>query len=345
MEVEAVLVGYKELLLRYESLSRSLQQQLGFGDGNGNEPSSSGSLASVPAAASRSPGHRSKLDQQQYGFGSLILPTGGGAAGGGDGSMGSGGRRATSAPVAVPGNPSSSAAPGSADASPSGKWSPGGILQRISSQAQRAKRSITPPRDRDGSRAAAAAAAEAGSRSPPTGAGSAGKPGQHPFFSTLFGSSSGSGSSAKVGMQPPQPQQAAGALPLLRQTGEAGAGYSRSGAPSAVAPEVTAGAAADGPTVLGDTLPGSAATAAAGQGGEAVMATDLIQLGSSNSEEAGSLEPAPAEVSEQPQQPAPPPAPELWDDSQQGKLIVPLAAVDDSCAESSQGQAAAASLI
>ena len=337
--MEAVLVGYKELLLRYEALSRSLQQQLGFGDGNGPSSSGSGSSAGAPAAASRSPGHRSKMDQQQYGFGSLILPTGGGA--GGDGSLGSAGRRASSAPLASPGSPSSSAASGSADASPSGKWSPGGILQRISSQAQRAKRSITPPRDRDGSRAAAAA--ETGSHSQQGGTASPGKPGQHPFFSTLFGSSTSSGSGPKVGLQQPQQQRPAAAPPTLRQPGEAGAGGSVSGAPIAIAPEAVAvaaaAAAADGPAVPGGSLPGAAPVEE--QAGGAGMPADLIQLGSSSySEEAGSLRPAPAEEPP-PQQPQ---RTELWDASQQGNLVAPPAALDAAAAESGQGQAAPASL-
>jgi hypothetical protein len=173
-----------------------------------------------------------------------------------------------------------------------------------------------------------------------------GKPGQHPFFSTLFGSSGGSGSSTKVGMQQPQQLQAAGASPILQQPEEVGAGGIGSGAPSSDALEAAAGAAADGPALPGGGLPGSAA--AAEQGEEAGMPADLIQLGSSNSEEAGSLQPAPAEASQQqqPREPPPPPLePELWDDSQQGNSIVPSAALDDVAAEPSQGQASAASLI
>ncbi|EFN58694.1 hypothetical protein CHLNCDRAFT_140312 [Chlorella variabilis] len=133
-DVQALLVGYKELLLRYEALSRAFQQQLGL----------AGSADSTAALAGSGTAHRSKLEQQQYGFGSLVLPE---ADGGG--SLGQGGY-AHSAPLAVPSRGASAASP--QDASPSGKWSPGGILHRITSS--RTRRTLTPPKDSDGSRGA-----------------------------------------------------------------------------------------------------------------------------------------------------------------------------------------------
>lgn len=192
-----MLVGYKELLLRYEALSRTLQQQLGLGGGtDGTDGSSaSGSMPAAAAApANASPGHRSKGQQQQAGFGSMIIQ-------GAEQSMGAA-RRALSNPilVAAPGgrtSPAAGSAASSADASPSGKWSPGGILQRIASRGGR--RSQTPPKDRDGERAAAAdaaaqaVAADAATQGVEQGAAgvraaSPARQGQHPFFSTLFGS-------------------------------------------------------------------------------------------------------------------------------------------------------------
>ncbi|PSC72702.1 vacuolar sorting-associated 9A-like [Micractinium conductrix] len=163
-EVQAVLVGYKELLLRYEALSRSLQQQLGLGDA---AAAAEGPSAAGPAGTDAPRGHRPKQLQQEGGFGSLVLPDQleaaflGGAAG----------ARRASAPVPL--------ASGSPDASPSGKWSPGGILQRIAPAARGLGRSFTPPRER-GSRTA-------GEQSPAAAAARPGK--QAPFFATLFGGS------------------------------------------------------------------------------------------------------------------------------------------------------------
>ncbi|KAL4458115.1 hypothetical protein ABPG75_012980 [Micractinium tetrahymenae] len=168
-DVQAVLVGYKELLLRYEALSRALQQQLGLGAG-------SPTLAAAAAAAEASLGarhgsaHRSKEQQRHYGFGSLIPP-------GLEGMLPEGRQQSGGAAAA--------AEPETAAAS-SGRWSPGGLLQRIASKT-RSGRSLTPPGDRDGSRTAAdeEAAAEAARAGSPSKQSSS-----HPIFATLFGSSS-----------------------------------------------------------------------------------------------------------------------------------------------------------
>ena len=214
-EVEGVLLGYKELLLRYEALSRALQQQLGLLPG---APDGSNSTGSSPAGLSTSPGHRSKGQQAAQGFGSLVLTDAGtGHA-----------RRVASAPIAVAaphGARAAGSAPGSADASPGGKWSPGGILQRISKGASAARRSITPPRDRGGGRAAVAAeaavtAAEAGGRSlnNSRAASPAGKSGQ-PFFSTLFGSPKNAAAQQLTAEQQPAEQQPRAAAAADEQRG------------------------------------------------------------------------------------------------------------------------------
>ena len=209
-----MLTGYKELLLRYEALSRALQHQLGLGGGEGaSEAATAANGAGTPVAAgpagaapAASPGHRSKVQQQQAGFGSLILQ-------GADAGLGAA-RRALSAPMHIlPGNgrtsPASSSAANSAEASPSGKWSPGGILQRIS---RGARRSQTPPRDRSGERAAvASAAAAAAAAAPEPSGGSASSAGKgHPLISTLFGSPR-----QHHQQPPPQQQQPAAAVPGL----------------------------------------------------------------------------------------------------------------------------------
>lgn len=209
-------MGYKELLLRYEALSRALQQQLGLLPGAASADGGSSNSGSPAGAAdlSTSPGHRSKGQQAAQGFGSLVLTvsdTGIGHA-----------RRVISAPIAVAapaGGPTAGLVPSSADASPSGKWSPGGILQRISKGASAARRSITPPRDRRGGRTAAAAeaasaAAESASRSPSSSraASPGGKAGQ-PFFSTLFGSPKNASPQQQAAEQQAQAATAVGEQP------------------------------------------------------------------------------------------------------------------------------------
>lgn len=186
-DVQALLVGYKELLLRYEALSRAFQQQLGL----------AGSADSTAALAGSGTAHRSKLEQQQYGFGSLVLPE---ADGGG--SLGQGGY-AHSAPLAVPSRGASAASP--QDASPSGKWSPGGILHRITSS--RTRRTLTPPKDSDGSRGAedSTPLGQAGRLRSLARLSPSKQPGQHAFFSALFPNSTGS--SPKVVSAVQQQQQ------------------------------------------------------------------------------------------------------------------------------------------
>jgi hypothetical protein len=218
-EVEGVLVGYKELLLRYEALSRALQQQLGLLPGAA--PADGGSSTSgSPAGLSTSPGHRSKGQQAAQGFGSIVLT----ATDAGIGHA----RRVISAPIAVAApaaDPAAGSAPGSADASPSGKWSPGGILQRISKGASAARRSMTPPRDRSGSRAAVAAeaavpSADVVARSPNSSraASPGGKPGQ-PFFSTLFGSPKNANAHQQAAEQQAAEQQVLTATVAGKQPG------------------------------------------------------------------------------------------------------------------------------
>lgn len=168
-DVQAVLVGYKELLLRYEALARALQQQLGLG---AVSPAASAAAAAAEASLGARSGsaHRSKEQQRGHGFGSLIPPGLEGALL--DGRQQAGG---TAGAAVEP------------DASPtsSGRWSPGGLLQRITSKTKPA-RSQAPPTDHDGGSAAASSeAAAAGGK-----AGSPSKQSPHPLLGTLFGSGS-----------------------------------------------------------------------------------------------------------------------------------------------------------
>lgn len=268
-------MGYKELLLRYEALSRALQQQLGLLPGAAHADGSS-SRSGSPAGMtglSTSPGHRSKGQQAALGFGSLVLTAS-------DAGIGHA-RRVGSAPipVAAPVRGAAGSAPGSADASPSGKWSPGGILQRISKGASAARRSITPPRDRSGGRVAAvadaAASAEAVSRSPNSSraASPGGKAGQ-PFFSTLFGSPKNASAQQQAaeeqqaqagsaaGEQQPGAAQPPVHLPLRTEPGPEAAEVAAAAPQAGSSPELSF----DGGLLSSADEPGTAAVAGAAEG-------------------------------------------------------------------------------
>lgn len=208
-DVQAVLLGYKELLLRYEALSRSLQQQLGLEGGDG----------STAAAGSGGLGRGGEAS-------AALLPVVHGQAGSADCSP-----------------------PGLRDVSPAAKWSPGGILQRIASSRGPGRTSTPPRRRSDEGGAVGSAQEEGQGRgagrvaplfrlSPSKqGAGQ-----QRAFFPALFGSgaSGGSGSpQSPAGRSPPQasqaqqasspaPQQQPHAAPVPVPAGRDGGGRSTS---------------------------------------------------------------------------------------------------------------------
>lgn len=209
-EVQAVLVGYKELLLRYEALSRALQQQLGLGAGSPSVGAAAGVAEAGPWARSGS-AHRSKEQQQGRGFGSVI-PPGLDSALPGDGHQAGGAAPETAGP--------------DASAAGSGNWSPGGLLQRISSRTMPVRSQAT-SKDQSSGRAGAQEAAAAAAR-----VASPSKKSPHPVFSTLFGSSSPKRARAQqssaVPSAPPhgepqqQPQQAVPPSAASEATGTAG---------------------------------------------------------------------------------------------------------------------------
>lgn len=187
-DVGTVLAGYKELLLRYEALCLCLRSQLSDGS-TGAAPGLGFGSFFIPGKAE----HGSSLPPSPRPLGAS-----GGGAGASSEARGSGAGRSLSEPLdaaAAAAAVAVAGVPPSASGSPS-KWSPTGLLQRISSKAGRSaatSRSSTPTRGERGE----GFVDSLRSVSPVARLAATGKQvAQHPIFHKAFGRSKGGGSSS-----------------------------------------------------------------------------------------------------------------------------------------------------